>query len=107
MRIKRSAAVVRGASVSCAPGARGPQGEVGAAARPRRAPRSTRISDGDGAAIRPRACALGLEGIVSKRRDSRYVAGRTRLWLKAKNPGSDAARREATEDWGRRKYTSA
>src|SRR3954447_7912741 len=29
---------------------------------------------------------LGLEGIVSKRLCSRYVSGRTRAWLKTKNP---------------------
>jgi ATP-dependent DNA ligase len=57
--------------------------------------------DGDGSVIFPQACALGLEGIVSKRRDSPYVAGRTRAWLKAKNPQSAAVVREATEDWRR------
>lgn len=31
-----------------------------------------------------RACALGLEGVVSKRLDGRYVAGRHRDWLKIK-----------------------
>lgn len=30
------------------------------------------------------ACELGLEGIVSKKIDSRYEAGRTRRWLKVK-----------------------
>jgi hypothetical protein len=30
--------------------------------------------------------ARGLEGIVSKRVGSRYVSGRTRVWLKTKNP---------------------
>ena len=41
---------------------------------------------GDGAAIFRHACGLGLEGIVSKRIGSRYVSGRTRAWLKSKNP---------------------
>ena len=40
---------------------------------------------------RPSACALGLEGIVSKRRDARYRSGRSLTWLKIKNP--DYARR--------------
>jgi hypothetical protein len=31
---------------------------------------------------------MGLEGIVSKRLGSSYVSGRTRDWLKFKNPGS-------------------
>ena len=29
---------------------------------------------------------MDLEGIVSKRTGSRYVSGRTRAWLKRKNP---------------------
>src|SRR3954453_23430772 len=41
---------------------------------------------GDGAAIFRHACAMDLEGIVSKRIGSRYVSGRTRAWLKIKNP---------------------
>ena len=31
-------------------------------------------------------CWMDLEGIVSKRIGSRYVSGRTRAWLKTKNP---------------------
>jgi len=46
------------------------------------------------------ARSLGLEGIVSKRKDSRYVSGRSPYWLKMKNPASEAARREAEEEWG-------
>jgi bifunctional non-homologous end joining protein LigD len=30
------------------------------------------------------ACRMGLEGIVSKRRDSRYLSGRTETWVKCK-----------------------
>ena len=41
---------------------------------------------GDGAAIFRHACWMDLEGIVSKRVGSRYVSGRTRAWLKTKNP---------------------
>jgi hypothetical protein len=41
---------------------------------------------GDGGAIFRNACGLGLEGILSKRIASRYVSGRTRAWLKTKNP---------------------
>jgi bifunctional non-homologous end joining protein LigD len=47
------------------------------------------------------ACRMGLEGIVSKRLGSRYRSGRTRDWLKFKNPDAPAVRREAEEDWGR------
>jgi bifunctional non-homologous end joining protein LigD len=42
--------------------------------------------EGDGEAIFRHACELGLEGIVSKRRDSRYRSGRSLTWLKIKNP---------------------
>ena len=41
---------------------------------------------GDGAPIFRHACWMDLEGIVSKRIGSRYVSGRTRAWLKTKNP---------------------
>jgi bifunctional non-homologous end joining protein LigD len=40
------------------------------------------------------ACRLGLEGIVSKRLGSRYVSGRSRDWLKFKNPNAPAVKRE-------------
>ncbi|MFL5122172.1 MAG: hypothetical protein ACJ8C8_17130 [Microvirga sp.] len=33
------------------------------------------------------ACALGLEGIVSKRLDKPYSSGRCHHWRKVKNPG--------------------
>jgi bifunctional non-homologous end joining protein LigD len=41
--------------------------------------------DGNGAAVFKHACKLGLEGIVSKRRDMRYRSGRSKTWLKVKN----------------------
>jgi bifunctional non-homologous end joining protein LigD len=41
---------------------------------------------GHGSGIFRHACVLGLEGIISKRIGSRYVSGRTRAWLKTKNP---------------------
>jgi ATP-dependent DNA ligase len=50
------------------------------------------------------ACKLGCEGIVSKRLGSRYRSGRTRDWLKFKNPAAPAVQREAEEDWGRRRW---
>jgi len=31
------------------------------------------------------ACDMGLEGLVSKRRDRPYQAGRSKYWLKVKN----------------------
>jgi ATP-dependent DNA ligase len=47
------------------------------------------------------ACRLGCEGIVSKRLGSRYRAGRSKDWIKVKNPAAPAVKREAEEDWGR------
>jgi ATP-dependent DNA ligase len=44
------------------------------------------------------ACKMGLEGIVSKRLGSRYVSGRSRDWLKFKNPSHPAVQREFEED---------
>jgi bifunctional non-homologous end joining protein LigD len=32
-----------------------------------------------------KACEFGFEGLVSKRRDRRYQAGRSKCWLKVKN----------------------
>jgi ATP-dependent DNA ligase len=37
---------------------------------------------------------------VSKRLGSPYVSGRTRHWLKFKNPATPAVKREAEEEWG-------
>ena len=45
------------------------------------------------------ACKMGLEGIVSKRLGSRYRSGRSKDWLKFKNPEAPAVKREAEEDW--------
>jgi bifunctional non-homologous end joining protein LigD len=49
------------------------------------------------------ACKMGLEGIVSKRLGSAYRSGRSPDWLKFKNPEAPAVRREAEEDWGKRR----
>jgi bifunctional non-homologous end joining protein LigD len=57
-----------------------------------------------GDAVFRHACKLGLEGIVSKRLGSRYTSGRSRAWLKMKNPAAPAVKREAEEDWGRERW---
>src|SRR5262249_9020686 len=41
--------------------------------------------EGDGPTVFAHACKMGLEGIVSKRRDSSYRSGRSPDWLKMKN----------------------
>jgi bifunctional non-homologous end joining protein LigD len=45
---------------------------------------------GDGAIIFRHACALGCEGIVSKRLGSHYRSGRVDHWLKIKKPGGSS-----------------
>jgi len=50
------------------------------------------------------ACKLGLEGIVSKRLGSPYRSGRSRDWVKMKNPNAPAVKREAEEDWGEERW---
>jgi bifunctional non-homologous end joining protein LigD len=57
--------------------------------------------EGDGPTVFAHACKMGLEGIVSKRKDSAYRSGRSPDWLKMKNPAAPAMKREAAEeDWG-------
>src|SRR5262249_9652468 len=51
------------------------------------------------------ACKMGLEGIVSKRKDSAYRCGRSRDWLKMKNPACAAVTREAEGGLGKRAVT--
>src|SRR5215218_3924534 len=53
----------------------------------------------DGEFIFRHACQLGCEGIISKQIGSRYRSGRTRDWIKMKNPAAPAVTREAEEDW--------
>jgi bifunctional non-homologous end joining protein LigD len=45
--------------------------------------------DGVGPEIFRHACRMGLEGIVSKRRNSLYVAGRSESWIKSKCQNTD------------------
>jgi ATP-dependent DNA ligase len=59
------------------------------------------LNEQDGPLVFAHACKLGLEGIVSKRRNSPYRSGRSPDWIKSKNPDAPAVRREAEEDWRR------
>jgi bifunctional non-homologous end joining protein LigD len=61
------------------------------------------LDEEDGPLVFRHACKLGLEGIVSKRRDSPYSSGRWPHWIKSKNPNAPAVKREAEEDWSGRK----
>jgi bifunctional non-homologous end joining protein LigD len=56
--------------------------------------------EADGPTVFAHACKLGLEGIVSKRKDSRYRSGRSPDWIKSKNPQAPAVRREAEGELG-------
>ena len=60
--------------------------------------------EGDGPTVFAHACKLGLEGIVSKQKDSAYRSGRSPDWLKMKNPDAPAVKREAEEDWGKERW---
>jgi ATP-dependent DNA ligase len=59
--------------------------------------------EANGPTVFAHACKMGLEGIVSKLRDSPYRSGRSKDWLKFKNPNAPAVKREAEEDWERRR----
>jgi bifunctional non-homologous end joining protein LigD len=56
---------------------------------------------GEGPIFYKHACALGCEGIVSKRLGSTYRAGRADCWIKVKNPAAPAVTREAEGDWSK------
>lgn len=45
------------------------------------------------------ACNMGLEGLVSKRSDRPYRAGRSPHWIKVKNPNSAAMTRAKEVKW--------
>jgi bifunctional non-homologous end joining protein LigD len=54
---------------------------------------SDHVDGNDGEAVFRHACAMGLEGIVAKRRDKPYRSGRSPDWIKVKNPDARAATR--------------
>jgi bifunctional non-homologous end joining protein LigD len=53
--------------------------------------------DNGGQEMFEHACKMGLEGIVSKRRDLPYRSGRSNGWLKTKNPKAPAMLRLVDE----------
>ena len=73
-----------------------------------RKPRSGLVLNGqyeqDGRLVFEHACLLGCEGIVSKRKNSRYRSGRSRDWVKCKNPAAPAVKREAEENWSKERW---
>lgn len=46
--------------------------------------RYSRHFDDDGALVLRHACRLSLEGVISKKRNSQYGSGRSRVWIKSK-----------------------
>jgi bifunctional non-homologous end joining protein LigD len=56
-------------------------------------------TDEDGATVFRHACAMGLEGIVSKRLTAPYRSGPSRDWIKVKNPDSPAMVRHREGTW--------
>jgi bifunctional non-homologous end joining protein LigD len=59
-------------------------------------------SEGNGADIFKAACKLGHEGIVAKQKDLPYQSGgRSKRWLKIKNPDSPAVQRLRSPPTGR------
>lgn len=52
--------------------------------RPNSAIQFSQHVDRDGAALFARACELGLEGVISKKADSKYVQARSTDWVKIK-----------------------
>jgi bifunctional non-homologous end joining protein LigD len=53
--------------------------------------------EGEGEKIFAYACRVGLEGIVSKRRDAPYHSGHSKNWVTIKNPKAPAIRRIADD----------
>jgi bifunctional non-homologous end joining protein LigD len=65
--------------------------------------------ESDGPSVFEHACSLGLEGIVSKRKDSRYISGLSPYWLKMNNPAKPATHKfavSASPDSGAKADTS-
>jgi bifunctional non-homologous end joining protein LigD len=54
---------------------------------------SEHIDGADSETVFQHACAMGLEGIVAKRRDRPYRSGRSPDWIKVKNPAAPARMR--------------
>ena len=50
-------------------------------------------AEGHGDKMFAAVCDLGLEGIVSKRLDAPYRSGKSKSWIKVKNPNAPAATR--------------
>jgi ATP-dependent DNA ligase len=54
--------------------------------------------EGDGGQIFEHACKLGCEGTVAKWKDLPYESGKSKRWLKIKNPDSPAMKKVRDEN---------
>ena len=69
---------------------------------------SEHLEGADGEAMFRHACAMGLEGIVSKRATSCYMSGSCVSWVKVKNPAYERRRMAAySSHHARARYSSA
>ena len=59
---------------------------------------SEEVNGSFGQVVFQHACRLGLEGLVCKRRNSAYRSGRSKAWLKVKNPAAPGVTRFERED---------
>ena len=57
--------------------------------------------EGDGPTVFAHACKMGLEGIVSKRKNSAYRSSRSPDWFKMQNAAAPAVKREEEEEFPR------
>ena len=53
------------------------------------------LDEEDGPLVFEHACKLGLEGIVSKRKDHATGSGRSPHWIKSKNPNAPGGEKGA------------
>jgi bifunctional non-homologous end joining protein LigD len=54
---------------------------------------SEHLDEKEGATVYRHASAMGLEGVIAKRRDRPYRSGRCADWVNLKNPDAPAATR--------------
>jgi hypothetical protein len=59
--------------------------------------------EADGPTVFAHACKMSLEGIVRSARPQPIVPAARPTGLKSKNPDAPAVKREAEEDWGKRR----
>jgi len=97
--LRSRSCIIDGEAVACHEVRKATLASIVAKARP--GIRFNEHIEGDGPTVFAHACKMGLEGTVSKRKDSPYRSCRSPDWLKMKNSDAPAVKREAEEGWGR------